>query len=159
MSQDAAASVSYFSSDSPSTIFHNSSSRLIMFWHEFTIDTHMTVEDDGPYESENDGGPSIYDIWDVYIHHFDLHQPTTTTVNKNTLQIQMPCFFLWKLTDFLLRKFSAVSMLALCWKTPRPLCLFCGDKSQHQIYCNNNVHFSTFLCCFFFFCTSPILVN
>ncbi|KAF3850140.1 hypothetical protein F7725_019859, partial [Dissostichus mawsoni] len=26
--------------------------------------THMTVEDDGPYESKGDGGTSIYDIWD-----------------------------------------------------------------------------------------------
>lgn len=106
----------------------------------------MTVEDDGPYESEDDGGPSIYDIGDVYIHQFDLHQPTRTNVNKNTLQILMPCcfylFFKWKLTDFL-RKCSAVSMSALCWKTPRPLCLFCGDKSQHQLY--YYVHFTTFL--------------
>ncbi len=36
-------------------------------------------------------------------------------------------FHFWQLTDFFLRKFSAVSMFALCWKTPRPLCLFCGD--------------------------------
>lgn len=31
----------------------------------------MTVEDDGPYKAEDNGGPSIYDIWDVYIHQFD----------------------------------------------------------------------------------------
>lgn len=30
--------------------------------HKFVTGTHVTVEDDGPYESEDDGGPSVYDI-------------------------------------------------------------------------------------------------
>lgn len=34
----------------------------------------MTVEDDCPYEAEDDGGSSIYDIWDVYVHQFDLDE-------------------------------------------------------------------------------------
>ncbi|TNN48870.1 mitochondrial proteolipid [Liparis tanakae] len=32
----------------------------------------MTAQDDGPYESEDDGGSSIDDICDVYVHQFDL---------------------------------------------------------------------------------------
>lgn len=32
----------------------------------------MTVEDDGPYESEDDGRPSVHDVRDVYVHQFDL---------------------------------------------------------------------------------------
>lgn len=103
-----------------------------------TMCTHMTVEDDGPYKAENDGRPSIYDIWDVYVHQFDLHQPTVTKVNNKThRRFKYHVFWcVWKLTDFFLRKFSAVSMLALCWKTPWPLCLFCGDNLQ---YCDNNI--------------------
>lgn len=99
--------------------------------------THMTVEDDGPYESEDDGWPSLCDIWDVYVHQFDLVERKRSKLNKLQIQcfylLQFLCF-LCKLTDFFLRKSSAVSMLALCWKTPRPFCLFCGDKSQQQRY-------------------------
>lgn len=44
----------------------------------------MTVENDGPYKAEDDGGASIYDVWDVYVHQFDLHHPTKTQVHNNT---------------------------------------------------------------------------
>lgn len=32
---------------------------------------NMTMENDGPYEAEDDGRPPIYDIWDVYVHQFN----------------------------------------------------------------------------------------
>ena len=35
-------------------------------------DTHVTVEDDGPYEAQDDGGASVDDVWDVDVHQFNL---------------------------------------------------------------------------------------
>lgn len=37
----------------------------------------MTVKDDGPYEAEDDGGPSVDDVRDVYVHQFDLSETDT----------------------------------------------------------------------------------
>lgn len=34
--------------------------------------THMTVQDDGPYQAQNDGRFPFYDVWDVYVHQLDL---------------------------------------------------------------------------------------
>lgn len=42
----------------------------------------MTVEDDGPYESKNDGRPSVYDVRDVYVHQFNLVKHNTKKSTK-----------------------------------------------------------------------------
>lgn len=56
--------------------------------------THVTVENDGPYKAQDDGGSSVYDIWDVYVHQFDLHQPTTrNATNKEQLHFHYFVFF------------------------------------------------------------------
>lgn len=34
--------------------------------------TNMTVQDDGPYQAQNDGRFPLYDVWDVYVHQLDL---------------------------------------------------------------------------------------
>lgn len=108
----------------------------------------MTAENDGPHKAENDWGPSINDIWDVYVHQFDLHQQQQVlTIKHNT---SSDVLYVWKLTDFFLRKFSAVSMLALCWKTPCPLCLFYEEKLQHQL----NIHLNSSV---FWLFRNPIL--
>ena len=65
----------------PTSFFHNSNSRVIyivaLYIFAFTIGTDVTAENDGPDEAEDDRGPSFYDIWDVYVHQFDLQQRAT----------------------------------------------------------------------------------
>jgi len=34
----------------------------------------MTVQDDGPYQTQNDGRFPLDDIWDVYVHQLDLRE-------------------------------------------------------------------------------------
>lgn len=51
-----------------------------------------------------------------------------TTCRNKRLVSSCLTYFVDQLTDFFLRNVRAVSTLALCWKTPRPLCLFCGEK-------------------------------
>lgn len=52
--------------------------------------THMTVEDDGPYESQDDGRSSVYDVRDVYVHQFNLVKQNRKTWNK--VKTESPCF-------------------------------------------------------------------
>lgn len=49
---------------------------LFQFLLLLAIDTHVTVKYDGPHEAQNDWRSSVYDIWYVYIHQFDLKKPT-----------------------------------------------------------------------------------
>lgn len=62
-------------------------------WLKFRRSAHMTVENDGPHEAKNDGGPSIYDIWDVYVHQFDLRQPILTKVSDKIHHTSRYCIF------------------------------------------------------------------
>lgn len=52
--------------------------------------THMTVEDDGPYESKDDGRTSIYDVRDVYVHQFNLVKRKRK--QWNPAEPEIPCF-------------------------------------------------------------------
>jgi len=79
----------------------------------------MTVQDDGPYESEDDGGSSIDDICDAYVHQFDL--TNRNKVNTNTPHIQMPCLFCGNLQIVSWES----SVLSQCWPSAgKPLGLF-----------------------------------
>lgn len=42
----------------------------------------MILEDDGPYEAQDDGGFTIHDVRNVYVDQFDLR------TNKSTLQYE-----------------------------------------------------------------------
>ncbi len=44
---------------------------MVMVLHCYT---HMTVQNDGPYQAQNDGRFPLYDVWDVYVHQLDLRE-------------------------------------------------------------------------------------
>lgn len=124
----------------------------------------MTVEDDGPYESEDDGGPSFDDIWDVYVHQFDLHRPDTTNIIKQTAYRCHVSFWGFIRVFFFcanLQTFSwESSVLSQCWPSagrPHGPFVFSVEKNYNSSFIViNYIHFSIFiLLLFFLLFTSP----
>lgn len=75
--------------------------RIRLYVATLVYQTHMTVEDDGPYESEDDGWPSLCDIRDVYVHQFDLVKRNRNKLNK----LHIPCFCLLEFLCFFLQTY------------------------------------------------------
>lgn len=74
--------------------------------------THMILENDCPYEAQDDGRFSIDNVRNVYVDEFDLQ--TSRNNVRTSCTGRLSSQWLKDFTDFFFRKERAFSMLLLC---------------------------------------------
>lgn len=107
---------------------------------------HMTVQNDGPYQAQNDGRFSLYDVWDVYVHQLDLREHK---------QLFMPCVYecycpnRWKNHYQFCKNHKTLLPICSSRSSKRSRCCLSAETHHDPAHASIEKQIHSIVCCIF----------